>query len=486
MLSQTGHFPTVTPAEAGVDANGILRFLDACQERKINLHGLLLLREGKAVAEGYFSPYCREDKMHLFSISKSWTSTAVGFAVQEGLLSIHDKVASFFPDKLPDPVPENLAAMEVRDLLRMGTGNDKDTLPAMRLEPDGDWVKIFLHCPVEHRPGTKFVYNSGASYLLSAIVQKVSGQDLIAFLTPRLFEPLRITGVTWDRSPQGICCGGWGIHVSTEDLAKLGQLYLNGGIFDGKRLLSEEWVKEATSAQIDNSPSNTAPDWICGYGYQIWWCQHGCYRFDGAYGQYMVAIPKFHAVLALTSFVGSMQEVLDLIWENLLPAFHDAPLPASEADQKLSERLKHLSCFTPDGVGRIFSAAYACEDNEYGFTGVSVSTSEQGGELIFTAENASWRIPFGAPAYRLGNIDGFPVPNNMIAAGVREPAMKGEPIGASAAWDGDTLHLRMVYRATPHYLDFHLDTAAPSLNFCFPCPNFVGNDRNTTIALTLR
>ena len=252
MLSQTGHFPTVTPAEAGVDANGILRFLDACQERKINLHGLLLLREGKAVAEGYFSPYCREDKMHLFSISKSWTSTAVGFAVQEGLLSIHDKVASFFPDKLPDPVPENLAAMEVRDLLRMGTGNDKDTLPAMRLEPDGDWVKIFLHCPVEHRPGTKFVYNSGASYLLSAIVQKVSGQDLIAFLTPRLFEPLRITGVTWDRSPQGICCGGWGIHVSTEDLAKLGQLYLNGGIFDGKRLLSEKWVKEATSAQIDN------------------------------------------------------------------------------------------------------------------------------------------------------------------------------------------------------------------------------------------
>lgn len=484
MLDAQKHFEPVVPEDAGIDPAGILAFLDACEKKGRDLHSIVLIRDGKAAAEGYFSPYQRGDKSHVFSISKSWTATAVGLAVDEGRLSVRDKVISFFPEKCPTDISENLAAMEVRDLLRMGAGQREDLI----LHPGNtvpDWEYFFLHQPVEDVPGTRFLYNSGASYMLSAIVQKLTGEDLITYLTPRLFEPLGIKGVRWDRSPQGICCGGWGIHVSPEDIAKLGVLYLNGGVFEGKRILSEDWVKEATSIQIDNAPANSVPDWQQGYCYQIWRCQHNCFRFDGAYGQYMVAFPEKNAVLVLTSFVGNMQEVLDDVWTYILPAMKDAPLPHSPAGKELSERLARLSCPIPQGNGRSVNAEFVCQGNELGLKTIGVDATEDGGTLSAVCGEDCIRIPFGTASYKTADIKGFPIFPDMIGNNGQGSAATDCPIGATGNWTENVLNLRIVYRDTPHAMTLHLDLGTqPQLRFAYPCANFQGKDGAAQILLT--
>ncbi len=188
-------------------------------------------------------------------------------------LTVDDKVVSFFPNEVPATVSANLAAMRVKDLLTMATGHDKDSTGALRSDPDQNWVKAFLAQPVEHEPGTFFVYNSGATYMLSAIIQKVTGQPLLVYLKPRLFDPLGIEGADWETDPKGIATGGWGLRVRTEDIAKFGQLYLKKGLWNGKRILPEAWIEDATKFQIQSkggSRPKEENDWLQGYGYQFW------------------------------------------------------------------------------------------------------------------------------------------------------------------------------------------------------------------------
>ena len=219
----------------------------------------------------------------LYSLSKSFTSTAIGIAADEGRLGLDDKVISFFPDKVPAQPSENLARMRVRDLLCMGSGNHNDTLTPMKEGTEPDWVKVFFAQPVEHEPGTFFKYNTGATYMLSAILQKATGQKVLDYLTPWLFEPLGIQNATWETSPQGIQTGGYGLKVRTRDIAALGQLYLRKGDWNGKRLLSEKWVGMASSKQISNGDKPDS-DWSQGYGFQFWRCQYNAFRGDGAFG----------------------------------------------------------------------------------------------------------------------------------------------------------------------------------------------------------
>jgi CubicO group peptidase (beta-lactamase class C family) len=217
----------------------------------------MLLRHGQALAEGWWSPYEAERPHMLFSLSKSFTSTAIGLAVAEGRLSVDDLVLTFFPEDAPDKPSEHLAAMRVHDLLSMSTGHAEDTTGYMRQQPDGNWAKAFLARPVEHASGTHFVYNSGATYMLSAIVQRLTGTTLLEYLRPRLLTPLGIEQATWETCPRGINTGGWGMSIRTADIARFGQLYLQKGIWQGTRILSEAWVETATTRQIanDNEPN---------------------------------------------------------------------------------------------------------------------------------------------------------------------------------------------------------------------------------------
>lgn len=437
MLDHEKHFVPSTPEAEGIDPEGIRKFIAGCLDKGSDLHAVLLIRHGKQAFSAFFDPYQPEDKRHVYSVSKSWTATAVGLAVSEGLLSLSDKVISFFPEELPKEVSENLAAMEVRHLLMMGCGHE--TEPPFP-EDGATWAEAFLRHPVPYGPGTHFLYNSMGTYMLSAILQKVTGQKIVDYSKPRLFEPLGISGVAWDCSPEDICCGGWGIHVSAEDIAKLGTVYLNGGLFEGQRILPESWAKEAVTAQIDNAP-NAQKDWEQGYCYQIWRCQHDCFRFDGAFGQYMVAIPQKDAVLVVLSNTPNMQAVLDSLWENLLPAMGDAPVPEKAADAA------EYRCPLPKLAGRDFAADYACGENSLGYERLEIRTGQNGGELRFFAGTEELCLPFGLERWQRAH----------LRKQERFPEML---VGAAGGWEGNILAVTVRHRNMPHLNFIRLETGA--------------------------
>jgi CubicO group peptidase (beta-lactamase class C family) len=298
-------------------------FLDAMQSKNMELHSIMILKDGKVVYERWFGEHAPAMPHVMWSVSKTWTSMAVGFAVSEGKLSVEDKVISFFPDDLPETVSENLAELRIKDLLSMSVGHDNDPTGANR-DRQGSWEKYFLGYPIPHKPGTKFVYNSLATYMLSAIVQKVTGEKIIDYLTPRLLEPLGIIGSRWDESPSGVNIGGWGLYVKTEDMAKLGQLLLQRGKWNDQQVLPEAWVEEATTRKIlqdpNVKPEESNSDWNQGYCYQIWRCRSNGFRADGKDGQFIVVLPDRNAVVVLTANIGDMQAELNLVWDHILPA----------------------------------------------------------------------------------------------------------------------------------------------------------------------
>lgn len=324
----TKSLPRSTPKAEKMNEKAVANFLQAMQKDGHDLHSLMIVRNGKVIAEHWLGDNAANKPHILNSVSKTFTATAIGFAVSEGLIKVTDKVISFFPDKLPNDISENLRNMEIRHLLTMNTGHEDE--PRRRGTDTGDWVEHFLAAPVTHEPGTYFVYNSMGTYMLSAIIQKVTGEKLIDYLYPRLFRPLGIVGATWQDSPQGINVGGWGLYVKTEDMAKLGQLFLQKGKWNGKQLLPESWIEDASSYQTSSLPAGVKPDqvkdnpknsdWMQGYGYQMWRCRHNAYRADGASGQYILVLPDKNAVIAITANIGDMQAELNLVWKYLLPA----------------------------------------------------------------------------------------------------------------------------------------------------------------------
>ena len=290
---------------------------------------LMVLKHGKVLYEGWYGDAAPDKPHAMHSVSKSFTATAVGMAVDAGLLKVTDKLVDFFPDRLPGEVSDNLKAVTVRDLLTMNCGQESS--PDFR--GSEDWVASFLAHPFVHEPGTWYYYNSLGSYMLSAIVQKVTGEKVLDYLTPRLFEPLYIEIPAWEESPQGINAGGWGLELKTEDMAKFGQLFLQKGVWNGKRLLSEAWVEEASKYQVPSVPAGTRPDnaaergltpenctFMLGYGYQMWRCPDNAYRADGARGQYIFILPDCDAVIACTADSANLQAEQNLVYQYLFPA----------------------------------------------------------------------------------------------------------------------------------------------------------------------
>jgi len=345
-----GILPRSTPESQGVSSAAIGRLVDALESAVPGMHSLMLLRHGHVIAEGWWRPYAAELPHALFSISKSFTSTAVGFAVHDGLLTLDDRVVDLLGDDAPATVSDNLAAMTVRHLLTMTTGHSADSVDTVS-DTETNWTRALLALPVELTPGSQFVYDSGASYLLSAIVQRLTGERLLDYLGPRLFEPLGIVGATWEQSPNGIDAGGWGLSLTTEDIAAFGQTYLDGGRFGGAQVVPADWVAAATALQVENGDHRPGDDDSHGYGFQFWRCQHGAYRADGAFGQVSVALPEQDALLVLTGGHVDKQRTLALAWEHLLPVLgaHET-LPADAVEHSaLAVRLARLTSPLPLG-----------------------------------------------------------------------------------------------------------------------------------------
>jgi CubicO group peptidase (beta-lactamase class C family) len=442
--------PADTPAAQGVDAQGVEAFLDAVEAAPgIEPHSLMIMRHGRLVASGWWAPYTADRKHLLYSLSKSFTSTAAGLAVAEGLLDLDAPVVSYFPEFEAEITDPGSRGMLVRHVAAMASGHVVDTLDAaVAVDPD-EPVRGFLLLPPDRAPGTVFAYNQPATYTLGAIVQKVTGLSLTDYLRPRLLDPLGIGEVAWSQRPAGRDIAFSGLHATTDAVARLGQLYLRGGEWEGERLLPASWVAEATRAHVSNSdgtPEGAASDWQQGYGFQFWMSRHG-YRGDGAYGQFCVVLPAYDAVIAMTAQTALMQDLLSLMWDHLLPAFGPEPLPDGEkADTALRERLAGLALppltagpgvavdrgawsgaeFTPEGgrcaAQRSLTAAALTADTAG--PGWTLTLTEDGTRLDLRFDGAGWSV-----------------------------ADSPLPTATSAVWtDPDTLTADVAFLETPHHL----------------------------------
>ncbi|MBO4557297.1 MAG: serine hydrolase [Bacteroidales bacterium] len=309
---------------ADAQAEAFDKWFAAEAEAGQTIHSAMVVQHGKVILERWIEPNAPDSAHVMHSVSKTFTSMAIGFAIDEGLIKLDDHLVDFFPYKLPGQVSDNLRAITVRDLLTMSCGHEREHTDEIR--PDKtDWVREFLSFPVEREPGTYFCYNTIGTYMLSAIITKVTGEKMVDYLQPRLWEPLGIEKPRWLECPMGVNYGGWGLYIKTEDMAKLGQTLLCGGKWQGKQVIPAGWVAEATKAQIDNRPADfdpendPNPDWHQGYCYQMWRCRHNAFRADGAYGQYIIVMPDQDAVIAITADVANMQTELNLVWDYLLP-----------------------------------------------------------------------------------------------------------------------------------------------------------------------
>ena len=448
------------PEVEGVSSDGINNFIEAVSKSKHELHSFMILRHGKVVSEGWWNPYRNDLKHTLYSCSKSFTATAIGFAVSERKLTVNDKVISFFPEDLPNQISSNLAELKIKDLLSMSVGHEKE--PSNIIATSDNWVKEFLNTPIKYQPGTKFLYNSPATYMLSAIVQKVTGQKVIDYLKPRLFDPLGILGIDWEIDPKGINTGGWGLRLKTEDMAKFGQLFLQKGKWNGKQILPASWVEEASTMKILQDPNATqsrkdSSDWLQGYCYQMWRCRNNGYRADGANGQFIIVLPGKDAVIAITAEAPDMQGEINLIWKHLLPAFEDKKLPSNP---KLMASLKEKasSLYLPILSRNVHSAMesnisgknYSMITGEKTFEGASFEFKNDICYLSLKTDSVTHRIPFGFGKWELSETTKFG-PYLVARAKANRVGLPIFKVAGSYGWkDEKTLEMTLRYIESPH------------------------------------
>jgi CubicO group peptidase (beta-lactamase class C family)/lysophospholipase L1-like esterase len=439
-----GGLPRSAPEPQGIASSAVLGFVEAADKSIESMNSFMLVRHGHVVAEGWWTPYDAQSPHSLYSLSKSFTSTAVGIAIAEGKLSVDDPVLKFFPEDAPTDPSNNLRSMRVSDLLRMSTG--QQTEPPRPL--DEDWTKAFLRHAVPFKPGTHFLYNTSATYMLSAIVQRATGEGLLEYLTPRLFEPLGIDHPTWERSPQGIATGGFGLSVRTEDIARFGELLLRKGEWSGKQLVPAGWIEAATARQTSNG-SNPASDWDQGYGYQFWRCRNGAYRGDGAFGQYCIVLPDQDAVIAITSGVRDMQAVLNLVWDRLLPAFQPSPLPGDDAaSARLEARLRSLALPVVQGGAKaadVGNTSFSFPPNNQKLERLHIETDASTGEFAIVARfgGTDRRLECGAGAWK----------RSRVAWG----GFAEQPVAACGGWTKDgEFTAKLCFYETPFILTTRL------------------------------
>lgn len=445
--------PRSRPSAQDVDPAALLAFVEAVDaDPDVELHSLMVLRHGHVVAEGWWAPHTPERTRLLYSLSKSFTSAALGFALQEGLVGLDDTVVSHFPEYADEVTDRRTRSLTLRHVASMASGHTRDMVQDALADPR-DPVRGFLLSPPEREPGTVFAYNQPCTYTLASVLQRAAGMPLSAYLRPRLLDPLGIGEVGWLTWPPGREQGFSGLFARTEDVAKLGELFLRRGRWDGTQLLSPEYVDLATAAHLETHEDNA--DWQQGYGFQFWRSRHG-YRGDGAFGQFCVVLPEQDMVVATTGGTEAMQAVLDHLWSQVLPGVGTAgPGTGSgarsdaDAEHRLEERLSGLrlpACRArpeparwEDWAERSFVVTPAT-GGEAPLRSVEVRRSQDGPEVTVVDGDDRLTIPVGATDWRISE------PRNARGDAV--------PVAASGGWTDDgTLRVELVALESPHRMD---------------------------------
>ena len=437
-----------SPSAQGVDADGIAAFLDAIEcDPRIEPHGLIIQRHGRRIAEGYWAPHTAECSRLVYSLSKSFTGTALGLQLGEGRLTLDDLVSDHLPELFDDATADSARTLRIRHIASMATGHDRETLLEAAMADPSDPVRGFLTIPSDAEPGTLFAYNQPPVLALARILQRLAGESLADYLRPRLLDPLGIGDFRWRHTNDGFDLGFSGVFTNLDAIARLGQLYLDDGLWNGARVLPVGWAADASSEQVAN-PERDEPDWSQGYGFQFWMSRHG-YRGDGAFGQYMVVLPEHDVVIAMFSCVENMQTVLDAMWEHLLPAIDRAATPA--ADKTLAARMAGLALPTVTarlgGVAPTDVPAMACTRSASGASHTTITGIDVDGVRMTVREgDQSFDVPL-TPGW----------------------SAAGDSISASASrLDDGTIAVDVVLLATPHRLEIELDPTSATFNARWP------------------
>ena len=431
--------PRARPGDVGVDARLLENFLDAMAADGIDLHSLLLHRKGHVAAEMYWWPYGPERPRVMHSVAKSFTACAIGMALAEGRFALTDRVAGFFPEYVPANPGEYLAAMTVEDLLTMRTGHAEETSGSRWRGLHSSWIAEFFKIPVVHRPGTVYKYTSAASYMLSAILTRTSGERLHDYLRPRLFEPLGISGETWDIGPDGINPGGNGLTCKTVDMLKLGILHAQKGVWRGKRLLSADWIDTATRAHT-----------AAGYGYHWTSGPQRSFCAMGVFGQLLVVFPDHEATLALTSAINGVNACSG----TLLPRVHKhfpGIFTASTGDQRAAEEslearsarvaaIPSVTSVARPSCGRDGRLEYRMDANPLGVSALRLDLTSNTCTLRLTGAQGEHVIEMGRDRW-LESEACVPAPE--LHHGYE---MRHARVAAAARWtDPDTLEMTWIF-----------------------------------------
>ena len=406
--AQTNELPRSTPEEQGVPSKALVALFDSLHALPLtDMHAVVVMRHGKVIGEMYPKPYAPEYRHTMYSCSKTFVGIAVGLAIEDNRLRLDDRIAAIFPELLPDSVSKDLADMTVRHLLTMASGVKPDWNMRSRGK---EWIRTFLSKPVKE-PGTQYAYDSMVSYMLAAVVQKVTGKKLTEYLQERVFTPMNVTEWAWEESPEGVNTGGWGVHIQPESLAKFGQLILNEGSWEGKQLVPAEWIREMCKKHRETGREV--------YGYHIWHCggHDGAVRADGALGQYVISVLDKDMVVVMTeATLGNGRDQRRLIWDVLLPHIQDEPLPANKKDyQKLLKKQEGYKLAEVKGKA---SSAFASNwenktielgKNTFGWKSLKLNFGKKEVTMTITETNGkSYELPFGYQQWITTTFDSYP------------------------------------------------------------------------------
>lgn len=398
-------FIKAIPEEVGISSENILKFIKVLENNGIPMHSLLMIRYGKLITETYYAPYKEETLHRMFSVTKSFTSIAIGLLAEEGKLSLEDKIIDHFSEMLPESgVHPYIAEMTIKDMLKMATAHENTTY---KLNLKEDWVKSFFSTMPSHHPGTIFSYDTSSSHTLAALVEKLSGMKMLDYLRGKVLDELEFSKDAYIISdPNGVSMGGSGLMATTMDLAKVAWLVMHDGRSEGKQLIPEWYIKEATKKQIDTFLKGGSIEEKQGYGYQFWRIRNDGFALFGMGGQLAICLPKEDLLIVTTAdtqgLAGGVQAIYDIFWREIYETLSDKPLAKdSEAFEALQAALKenHIKAVigeqTSSFVNKINGHSYKFDDNPMNLKTIQIELKEDSGILYYENESGIQELTFG-------------------------------------------------------------------------------------------
>lgn len=434
----------IAPTSVGIEPKQFILMYDSLMNSDLTeIHHVVVMVDGKIAGELHPAPFKAEHKHTLYSVSKTFVAVAVGLAVDDGLLNVNDPFVKYFPEYINDKIDVRLRDIKIKDMLTMQSGFK--TNGGMRNSQE-KWIEYYMTRPLVADPGTRYSYDSIETYLLSAVVQKVTGKTVLELLNERVFGPMGIEDAEWELSPEGVSVGGWGIYLSAYTQAMFGQLLLQRGEWNGKQLVSEQWIDEMMSVHVVREAND--------YGYQIWLCEYpGAWRADGAFGQYIIIVPQKNMVVVLNQCSRSKgfperSNIWHTVVKNALNCAIDAN-PAELAELAEYEKKASLPVLKGEGASAMCEKyngkTFELEKNKLGWKSVGFKFGNDIAFLeVVDAENKKSVIELGYKNWLTSQLAGYP--HYSIQAKNRFSGISGPfYTGACYAWNGEVLEAKIHY-----------------------------------------